>query len=93
MLFDWAYEHPILILAAALLVPGYPLVPLAGRVRERALYCVLPAFAFILSFATDAASDAADLGDGDAWSASIVVSLIALACLGRRWAFAASLPL
>ena len=27
LLFDWAYEHPLLILAAALLVPQYALVP------------------------------------------------------------------
>ena len=27
LIFDWAYEHPVLILAAALLVPQTPLVP------------------------------------------------------------------
>ena len=49
LLFDWAYEHPILILAAAWLVPQYELVPWLPR-------CGGPspgrcrAFAFILSF-------------------------------------------
>ena len=27
LVFDWAYEHPLLILAAAVLVPQIPLVP------------------------------------------------------------------
>ena len=27
LVFDWAYEHPLLILAAAFLVPQIPLVP------------------------------------------------------------------
>jgi len=88
LLFDWAYEHPILILAAAVLTPGYPLVPWPAGAR-RVLPFVLPALAFVLSFATDAhllgGSAMATMGG------SIAVSLIALACLGRRWAFAASL--
>ena len=88
LLFDWAYEHPLLILAAALLVPQFPLVPWPARLA-RALAIALPAIAFILSYATDAMlfgrSAMATMGG------SIAVSLIALACLGRRWAFAAAL--
>lgn len=88
LLFDWAYEHPILILGAALLVPQYPLLPWPAAAK-RVLYFVLPAFALILSFATDARlfgqSPVATI------AGSIIVSLIALACLGRRWSFAAAL--
>jgi SAM-dependent methyltransferase len=88
LLFDWAYEHPILILGAALLVPQYPLLPWPAAAK-RALHFVLPALALILSFATDARlfgqSPVATI------AGSIVVSLIALACLGRRWSFAAAL--
>ena len=52
LLFDWAYEHPLLVVAAALLVPQYVLVPWPERF-ERLLAFVLPALAFILSFAAE----------------------------------------
>jgi SAM-dependent methyltransferase len=88
LLFDWAYEHPLLILAAALLVPQFALVPWPARL-EKVLVFALPVLAFILSYASESGylgytQTATMLG-------SIVVSLIALACLGRRWAFAAGL--
>ncbi len=88
LLFDWAYEHPLLILAAALLVPQYPLVPWPAALK-RVLGIVLPGLAFILSFAAERGL----LGHtpAAAMAGSIVVSLLALACLGRRVAFAASL--
>ena len=88
LLFDWAYEHPLLILAAAVLVPQYALVPWPARL-EWLLRLALPAIALILSFATERGM----LGftTFSTMVGSIVVSLIALACLGRRWAFAASL--
>ena len=35
LVFSWAYEHPLLILAAALLVPQYVLVPWPRRWRRR----------------------------------------------------------
>jgi hypothetical protein len=84
LLFDWAYEHPMLVLAAALLVPQYVLCP--GR-RRWTPGCRSPAaLACILSFATERAliGDSATAEDVLASS----VSLLALACLGRRWPFA-----
>jgi SAM-dependent methyltransferase len=88
LLFDWAYEHPLLILAAALLVPQFPLVPWP-RPLTLMLSFTVPALAFLISFATDAGwlgrNPMVDL------AGSIVVSLLALACLGRRWPYAASL--
>jgi SAM-dependent methyltransferase len=88
LLFDWAYEHPLLILAAAVMAPQYPLVPWPNALR-RVLGIVLPGFAFILSFATDAGW----LGRTAmaTMAGSVVVSLLALACLGRRWPFAFAL--
>ena len=88
LLFDWAYEHPLLILAAALLVPQVALVPWPKRL-EKPLSFALPAIAFVLSYATERGM----LGTTPLMTmiGSVVVSLVALACLGRRWAFAASL--
>jgi SAM-dependent methyltransferase len=88
LLFDWAYEHPLLILAAAMLVPQSPLVPWPPALRKM-LSFALPAIALLISFGTDAGR----FGHAP-WiimAGSIVVSLLALACLGRRWAFAAGL--
>ncbi|HEX8641290.1 MAG TPA: fused MFS/spermidine synthase [Allosphingosinicella sp.] len=88
LLFDWAYEHPLLVLAAALLVPQYALVPWPER-NARLLAIAVPLLAFIVSFA----SERGLLGFSPAVTmvGSIVVSLLALACLGRRWSFAAAL--
>jgi len=88
LLFDWAYEHPILIVAAALLVPQFPLLPWP-RQYGFMLCLTIPSVAFLLSFLTDAgflqrAGIATMVGN-------VAVSLLALACLGRRWPFAASL--
>lgn len=88
LLFDWAYEHPLLILAAAALVPQYVLVSWPQR-WTWLLSLALPLIAFIVSYSSSiglfGSSPAAAMGG------SIFVSLLALACLGRRWAFAASL--
>ena len=88
LLFDWAYEHPLLVLAAALLVPQYPLVPWAPQ-RRWLLSIAVPILALILSFA----SERGLLGytAGATMAGSVVVSLLALACLGRRWPFAVAL--
>jgi SAM-dependent methyltransferase len=89
LLFDWAYEHPLLVIAAGLLVPQYILVPW-DKGLTRLLSIALPAAAFLISYATYlmryAGYDPMLLMAG-----SILVSLIALAALGRRWVFAACL--
>ena len=88
LLFDWSYEHPLLILAAALLVPQYALVPWPERLT-RLLAILLPAGALALSFL----GEQGYLGRTPtaAMLSSITVSLFALACLGRRWPFAIAL--
>jgi spermidine synthase len=85
LLFDWSYEHPILILAAALLVPQITLVPWPARLQN-VLTIALPVVALILSFLTERL-----LGGTEAMIGSILVSLLALACLGRPLPFMASL--
>lgn len=88
LVYDWAYEHPLLILVAALLVPQYALVPWPERFAWL-LRIVLPLLAFVLSFL----SEQGFLGPTVTATmvGSITVSLIALACLGRRVAFTAAL--
>lgn len=55
-IFDWVYEHPILLLAAAFLVPAKPLIPWLGRlwrtrsVSVRALKVALPLSAAALGW-------------------------------------------
>src|SRR4051812_13083316 len=88
-LFDWAYEHPLLIAAAALLVPQAPFVPWAERMPA-ALRWALVLAALVLSFAVDANLGPFD-GPGTALLGSVAISLIALNFIGRRVAFALGL--
>ena len=48
--FDWAYEHPLLILAAAVLVPQTPLVPWP-KAYAMLLSVAVPIAAFLLAYA------------------------------------------
>lgn len=88
-LFDWAYEHPLLIVAAALLVPQSPFIPWAQDMPAR-LRWLLVIGALALSWAVDQG-----LGpfksDGSALIGSVLISLVALAFIGFRWAFALGL--
>ena len=88
LIFDWAYEHPLLILLAALLVPQSPLLPWSKRLTPL-LGALIPTLAIILSFATERGW--LGLGPGAAMLGSVFVSLLALACLGRRVPFMVAL--
>ena len=86
LIFDWAYEYPLLILGAALLVPQMPLVPwLKGQ--EPLMRIALPLMAVLLAAAVyimrTKGFDSRMILTG-----SILISLVALACLGRHMAFA-----
>jgi hypothetical protein len=88
VVFDWAYEHPLLMLGAALLVPRASLFPWPRRWTPiRAL--ALPVIALLLSFVVAAESFGADRSIRMA--GEILVSVVALACIGRRWGFAVCL--
>lgn len=85
LVFDWAYEHPLLIIAAALLVPQTALVPWPRHLHNL-LTLALPVTALIISFAVERFAYGY-------WSVAgiIVISLLVLACVGRRLPFALSL--
>jgi spermidine synthase len=86
LVFDWAYEYPLLILGAAVLVPQIPLVPWL-KSQETLLKIALPAMAVLLAIAVYMMRmygfDSRMILVG-----SILISLVALACLGRPFAFA-----
>ena len=88
-LFDWAYEHPLLILAAALLLPAAPFVPGVGRLPA-GLRIGLVLFAFLLSWAAERRLWSW-VDDQWALAMSVVISLIVLLFIGRRVAFALTL--
>jgi hypothetical protein len=88
LLFDWAYEHPLLILAAALLVPQTALVPWPEKLKLL-FSLALPAAAFILSWLN--AYYLYGVAGLAATVSSIAISLLALACLGRPLPFVACL--
>lgn len=85
-LFDWAYEHPLLIAAAALLVPQSPFLPWAARM-PRALRWGLVLIAFALSWAADTRVGPFN-DEMSALVGSIAISLIVLNLIGSRAAFA-----
>jgi len=87
--FDWAYEHPLLLLAAAALVPQRPFIPWAPDLPRWSLWALL-GISFLLSYAADYRQP--EWVD-DSWAAllSIVISLTALHFIGRRWMFALAL--
>jgi SAM-dependent methyltransferase len=86
LVFDWAYEYPLLVLGAALLVPQIPLVPWP-KGQEWLMRIALPLMAVLLAAAVYIMR-----GKGFeprlVLTGSILISLVALACLGRRVAFA-----
>ncbi|MEA3010611.1 MAG: hypothetical protein QOJ91_2303 [Sphingomonadales bacterium] len=88
-LFDWTYEHPLLIVAAAVLMPQATFIP-SARNMGPPLRWFLAIVLLALSFAVDG-----NMGpfttDGTALLGSIFISLVALAFIGRPWLFAAGL--
>jgi SAM-dependent methyltransferase len=84
-LFDWAYEHPLLLLAAALLLPQVSFVPWADRMPG-ALLWALAGLAFLLSFAVDLKLGGRLVG-GWALLGSVAISITALHFVGRRLLF------
>jgi spermidine synthase len=87
--FDWAYEHPLLLIAAALLVPQRPFVPWAIGMKP-ALRWALLGLAFLLSWTADL-HQLAWIDAGWAAILAIIVSLIALHFIGWRVLFALGL--
>jgi SAM-dependent methyltransferase len=85
LLYDWAYEHPALMIAAALLVPQRPLFGFAGTLPRAAAWALLAA-AFLLSWLGDTKPLA---WIDKSWAAmfSVAIALLALLFVGRRLRF------
>ena len=95
-LFDWVYEHPILLLCAAALLPVRPLIARLGAfwqtgARRHAVAAVIVLVGAGLAWAL---ADATGRGDGTMVFALIVaLTLLGLAVIGARPAFVAIVAL
>ncbi len=94
LLFDWVYEHPILVVAAALLLPLPALFPWAQRFRLHpvtARYIVVG----LVAVAAFAAMPFANRWDGGPWQLAAIglAVLVGLVVIPWRWAFATTLAL
>ncbi|MBA4748397.1 MAG: fused MFS/spermidine synthase [Sphingopyxis sp.] len=94
LLFDWVYEHPILVIAAALLLPLPALLPWAERFK------VHPTTARMMVAGLVAAAAAATMPFADAtemsgahFAAIGFAALVGLMVIPWRWAFATSIAL
>jgi SAM-dependent methyltransferase len=95
VVFDWAYEHPLLILGAAALIPQRSYARPVERiwndpVRGRRLRLFLPLIAILVSFAGDRRFSPG-VPPNLAVAASIAVALISLFAIGQRAVFAVCL--
>ena len=94
LLFDWVWEHPLLILAGAALLPSRPLVPVLERFDARGqrlarlvMVAVAAGLGVLLTQAIDARDDAMVL------VFTVAISFVGILALGARWAFVAILLL
>jgi hypothetical protein len=95
LIFDWAYEHPLLVLAAALLIPQEHFLGLVRRLWARPrlrqlLSLALPSLVLLLSIAGDqrfwpASPDWATI------AAPAAIGVVALFSIGRRGVYTACL--
>jgi len=93
VIFDWAYEHPVLIIAAGLLVAREPLFAPAARIPARigfilalvALVASLVSGRFLIFTEGQAVPEFVSLG------IMVLIVFIGLAVIGRRVAFALTL--
>lgn len=96
VLFDWVYEHAILLLAGALLIPQVALLPFLGRFwqtgqRAGAVAILLVLVAAILAWRLAAA---VEIGLGSQILLLVcMISALGIVLIGKRWAFAAVLAL
>ena len=92
VLFDWVYEHAVLLLAAALLLPQRPFVPALAAFwrrggRGKAVAAVLLLAAVVAAWRLSAATEA---GDGEQILVLVLLlSLLGVAFIGLRLAYAA----
>lgn len=90
--FDWVYEHAILLVAAALLIPQLPLLPFVSRYWQRGRNARLIAGLIVLGAASLAWRLAVAVEKGEGSDILMIVCLLCLlgiVLIGKRWAFAA----
>ncbi|WP_126173996.1 spermidine synthase [Altericroceibacterium xinjiangense] len=92
VVFDWVYEHPILLLAAALLMPQFPLLPFLGRFWQTGRWPGIAAGLIVLAAAILAwyVALAVEHGNGSQILLGVcALAVLGLVVVGKRWAFAA----
>ncbi|MXO94670.1 hypothetical protein GRI62_13785 [Erythrobacter arachoides] len=92
VVFDWTWEHPLLILAAALLLPLAPWRrAIAGRFGNPAWLRLVLAGILVVLFAFALAAFPPGLGEtqlaGWQWATLFVMLSLALVLAARRWSF------
>jgi len=93
LMFDWSYEHPILLVFAAALLPAQPILKYVGRLWQRRptrwlLRYVLPTLSLLASlWVGERMAFGPDARFG-AWIAVIGMALAAVISIGHRKAFA-----
>lgn len=94
LVFDWAYEHPLLVLAAAALLPLPVLFPWdkwLGLEPRRATLVMALLVLIACYIALRMADDWRGSLDGMIGLGALVILFIGLLAIGRRWAYVATL--
>ncbi len=92
LLFDWTWEHPLLLLAAALLLPARPLTPGLARAWAsrgpvgRVLRVALPPAALLISWWLGTALNLAEISPA-MWACLAALAGFAVVAIGRPLAF------
>ncbi|WP_121119534.1 spermidine synthase [Croceibacterium ferulae] len=92
VLFDWVYEHPLLLLAAALLIPQAALVTRVGRYWQagRRRHLIAAALVIVAALLAWRLAVAVEAGNGaDIFLFVTAIVLLGVAVTGHRAAFAA----
>ena len=92
VVFDWPYEHPLLLVAAAALIPARPLFPFVARLWSRRWLVIAVCIAApLLSLWIGRAFDGISNGVSPPRSAIVALCLlgvVAMLAIGRAWLFA-----
>ncbi|WP_414900336.1 spermidine synthase [Sphingomonas flavalba] len=94
LLFDWTYEHPLLLLLAGCVVPMRALAPALQRVwndDRRATLLTAVAVGLVFLFAAVGLAGPAWLGGNAAMITAVGIGLIGMLAVGRRIPFVACL--